>query len=132
VRGSENPADLCTKHLTRAVIDELIKICGIIREAGRATSAPELNVEAEPLPTKQQSGSTLLASFGLQCFADSRVLTPTTGQLPTLPRSTHGPSRTLTYDETNPTIPPPTTGQPATASRPHTTPPRFRPTFSCA
>ena len=65
VRGSENPADLCTKHLTRTVIDGLIEICGIAREAGRAASAPRLNVEAEPLPTKPHGESTLLASLCL-------------------------------------------------------------------
>ena len=132
VRGSENPADLCTKHLTRTVIDELIEICGIVREAGRTTSAPELNVEAEPLPTKPKSGSSLLATLGFQCPADSCVLVPIS------PRPTHGPPRTLTHDEAttdlhvpSPTTRPPRiTSQPATASRPHLTPLHFRLRFS--
>jgi hypothetical protein len=34
VRGDENPADLCTKHLARAAIDGLIEICGAVRETG--------------------------------------------------------------------------------------------------
>ena len=61
VRGDENPAGFCTKHLTRAAVDKLIEVCGIVREAGRAISAPRLNVEAEPLPTKEPRGTTSLA-----------------------------------------------------------------------
>jgi hypothetical protein len=61
VRGDENPADLCTKHLTRAVVDKLIEVCGIVRETGRAASAPRLNVEAEPLPSREPRGATSLA-----------------------------------------------------------------------
>ena len=63
VRGDENPADLCTKHLARAAIDGLIEICGAVRETGRAASAPRLNVEVEPLPTKPSCGSSVLASL---------------------------------------------------------------------
>ena len=71
VRGDENPADLCTKHLARAVIDGLIQICGIVRETGRAVSAPRLNVEIELLPTKPLSVSSRHLPCCLWCIAVS-------------------------------------------------------------
>ena len=107
VRGSENPADLCTKHLARSVIDGLIEICGIVRETGRAASAPRLNVEVEPLPAKPPRGTSALASLALvPCSLSSFGTSPLTGLSripPRLPTSAHlrqpttRPPRTLTY-----------------------------------
>ena len=50
VRGDQNPADLCTKFLASAAIDKLLMISGVAREAGRASSAPQVSVEVEVLP----------------------------------------------------------------------------------
>jgi hypothetical protein len=74
VRGEENPADLCTKHLVRAAVDRLLEVCGLVRESGRADSAPRLSVQADPLPTKGSS--------------DSTSLSPLLGTLKTLPTNT--------------------------------------------
>jgi len=90
VRADENPADLCTKHLTRAVIDGLIEICGIVREAGRVASAPKLNVEAEHLPTKEPKGPVSRSSRNnLACTLTHDETT-----------TDHGIPRTFTHDET--------------------------------
>jgi hypothetical protein len=75
----------------------------------------------------------LLASLSLQCSVDLPCLCLRRSHFDgttTNHSSTHGPPRTFTYDETSPTRPPRTTGQPATALRLHTTPPHFRLRFS--
>ena len=50
VRGEFNPADLCTKHLARPVLDRLLGQIGVAREHGRAETAPEATAEIEPIP----------------------------------------------------------------------------------
>jgi len=41
--GSENPADMMTKHLDRATIEKHLKMVGIIAVAGRPLSAPHID-----------------------------------------------------------------------------------------
>ena len=50
VWGEHNPADLCTKHLARPTLDRLLALVGIIRESGRAATAPRATAEIEPIP----------------------------------------------------------------------------------
>ena len=50
VRGEFNPADLCTEHLARPVLDRLLALIGPAREPGRAETAPEATAEIEPIP----------------------------------------------------------------------------------
>ena len=52
VRGDDNPADLCTKHMSRALMDHLLKLAGLIFEPGRASSAPLVNATVELLPSR--------------------------------------------------------------------------------
>ena len=42
VLGSENPADMMTKHVSRETIEKHMKKCGLFWEDGRAESAPVL------------------------------------------------------------------------------------------
>jgi hypothetical protein len=49
VRGDCNPADLCTKRLTRSTATFLIDLMGIVFEKSRASSAPHVNTEVEVL-----------------------------------------------------------------------------------
>ena len=42
IAGSENPADLLTKHVPRDTMIEHMKKMGIASESGRAESAPSL------------------------------------------------------------------------------------------
>ena len=42
VLGTENPADLLTKHLARDEIDKHLQRLAISRESGRAVSAPKV------------------------------------------------------------------------------------------
>jgi len=121
VRGDENPADLCTKHLARTVIDGLIEICGIAREAGCAISAPRLNVEAELLPTKPPGGSTLLAPLSVFSASQTHLVCTSTPDGATANR---GFPRTCTYDETTTTRPPRTIAHSTTTPRSHTTLPQ--------
>jgi hypothetical protein len=41
VAGVDNPADLLTKHLSREVIDRHLETLSLIRQEGRAETAPE-------------------------------------------------------------------------------------------
>ena len=132
VRGDENPADLCTTYLARAAIDGLIEICGVVRETGRAASAPRLNVEVEPLPTKSSRGPSILALLSsVHCsrsflapslsmrslsLADSCILAPAMRSPRTLPRpptDLHVPALTTRP----PRRPPRATGHHNTAPR---------------
>ena len=42
VLGSENPADMMTKHVSRETIEKHMRKCGLFWEDGRAESAPVL------------------------------------------------------------------------------------------
>jgi hypothetical protein len=44
VLGTDNPADLLTKHLARDTIDQHLRRLAIHRETGRAASAPNVAV----------------------------------------------------------------------------------------
>jgi hypothetical protein len=57
VRGNCNPADLCTKFMSKALMDDLIDLAGLTFELGRAASAPRVSASVEPLPFKT-GGST--------------------------------------------------------------------------
>ena len=48
IDGSRNPSDLFTKHLSEMLIDRHLKTLGAEPEAGRAETAPELNVVDRP------------------------------------------------------------------------------------
>ena len=52
VRGEHNPADLCTKHLARPILDRLLALAGVARESGRATSAPLATAEVTHIPLR--------------------------------------------------------------------------------
>ena len=43
VLGTENPADMLTKHVPREVMKKHMERIGIIADAGRATSAPSID-----------------------------------------------------------------------------------------
>ena len=47
VLGTANPADLFTKHLARAAIEQHWQVLGTGMEEGRATSAPSVSAEIE-------------------------------------------------------------------------------------
>ena len=53
VRGEHNPADLCTKHLVRAVLDHLLALTGVVREPGRAATAPLATAAVDLLPGRR-------------------------------------------------------------------------------
>ena len=55
VLGTENPADLMTKHLDQASLDNMLTKMGIEIAAGRAASAPGLNT-AETVQSFEDSG----------------------------------------------------------------------------
>ncbi len=42
IPGTENPADMLTKHLARDVLDKHLGFSGIERRVGRAESAPTI------------------------------------------------------------------------------------------
>ena len=50
VWGEENAGDILTKHLARPVLDRLLARTGLIREAGRAASAPYTTAQIEVIP----------------------------------------------------------------------------------
>ena len=52
VWGNDNPADLCTKHMGKALMDYLLDLAGLIFEPGRAASAPRVSASVEPLPSR--------------------------------------------------------------------------------
>ena len=43
VAGSDNPADMLTKHLARDTLDKHVAFAGLVRQTGRAESAPTIN-----------------------------------------------------------------------------------------
>ena len=42
IAGSENPADILTKHVSRDLLAKHMETIGLSRETGRASSAPSL------------------------------------------------------------------------------------------
>lgn len=50
VWGEENTGDILTKHLARPVLDRLLARTGLVREAGRAASAPYTTAQIEEIP----------------------------------------------------------------------------------
>ena len=47
VKGTANPADLLTKHLSRAVLAQHLQALGVWPEAGRAATAPSVTADIE-------------------------------------------------------------------------------------
>ena len=43
VAGTDNPADMLTKHLARESLDKHVSFSGLIRTAGRADTAPTID-----------------------------------------------------------------------------------------
>ena len=55
VWGNDNPADLCTKFMSKALLNYLLNLAGLTFESGRAASAPRVSAPVEPLPFKIKS-----------------------------------------------------------------------------
>ena len=54
VSGNDNPADLCTKYMSKALADHLLNLAGLAFEPGRAASAPRVSAYVEPLPSRTE------------------------------------------------------------------------------
>ena len=68
VLGTENPADLMTKYLTRAVMDTHLEYLSQRRESGRARSG--LNIQGKTAPSKTDGSSTATGDGVVICFED--------------------------------------------------------------
>ena len=83
VLGTENPADLMTKYLTRAVMDTHLEYLSQRRESGRARSG--LNIQGKNAPSKTDGSSTASGDGVGICLEDNWMNSASSHQIwPTL------------------------------------------------
>ena len=60
VLGTENPSDMCTKHMTKASLDKYMPMCNMEPRAGRAPHAPALQSTVEEISARSILFNSLL------------------------------------------------------------------------